>query len=72
MLQFYSENYRKQYSPGSVELHQDILLTLGDKLLEVLGHGHLHVVSRVVRDGLWKKKWLDERNDRKVWRHYRT
>jgi len=39
-------------TPGSVELNQHVLLTLGDELLEVLGDGNLDVVGRVIRDGL--------------------
>ena len=42
----------EKHSPRSIELHQNILLTLGHQLIEILGDGNLYVVSRVVRDGL--------------------
>ena len=42
--------------PGGIEFNQDVLLTVGDQLLEVLGDGDLDVVFRVIRDGLWDVK----------------
>ena len=39
--------------PWGIEFNQDVLLTVGDQLLEVLGDGDLDVVFRVIRDGLW-------------------
>ena len=48
-------NYRtkREMLPGGIEFNQDVLLTVGDQLLEVLGDGDLDVVFRVIRDGLW-------------------